>query len=85
MAVMTASLTARARSSATSPGIAARQLLQASSDGAPQPGKAGRRCGKENSQLWPAAGVAAVMAWWGILQARVVQLRHRTKVGAVWR
>ena len=28
-------------------------------------------------QLSPAAGVAAVMAWWRVLQARVVQLRHR--------
>src|SRR5215211_9534802 len=28
-------------------------------------------------QLLPAAGVAAVMAWWRVLQARVVQLRHR--------
>ena len=28
-------------------------------------------------QLVPAAGVAAGMAWWRVLQARVVQLRHR--------
>jgi hypothetical protein len=38
-----------------------------------------------DSLLSPAAGVAAVMAWWRVLQARVVQLRHRTKVGAAWR
>jgi hypothetical protein len=37
------------------------------------------------SQLWPGAGVAAVMVWWRVLQARVVQLRHGTKMGAVWR
>ena len=35
--------------------------------------------------LSPAAGVAAVMAWWRVLQARIVQLRHRTKVGTAWR
>jgi hypothetical protein len=36
-------------------------------------------------QLLSAAGVAAVMAWWGVLQARVVQLRDRARVGAAWR
>ena len=36
-------------------------------------------------QLSPAAGVAAVMAWWRGLQARVVQIPHRTNVGAAWR
>jgi hypothetical protein len=25
------------------------------------------------------------MAWWGVLQARVVQIRHRAGVGAAWR
>src|SRR5215207_7784881 len=25
------------------------------------------------------------MAWWRVLQAQIVQLRHRTKVGAAWR
>jgi hypothetical protein len=25
------------------------------------------------------------MAWWGVLQARVVQIRHRQGVGAAWR
>src|SRR5215218_1580629 len=25
------------------------------------------------------------MAWWRVLQAQIVQLRHWTKVGAVWR
>ena len=36
-------------------------------------------------QLLSAAGVAAVMAWWRVLQARVVQVCHRTGVGAAWR
>ena len=36
-------------------------------------------------QLSPATGVPAVMAWRRVLQARIVQLRHRTKVGAAWR
>ena len=36
-------------------------------------------------QLSPAAGVAAVMAWRRVLQARMVQLRHRADVGAAWR
>ena len=36
-------------------------------------------------QLSPAAGVAAVMAWRRVLQARMVQLRHRAGVGAAWR
>ena len=62
-----------------------RQLLQAGSHGTPQPGKAGQRTGNRAFQLSPAAGVAAVMAWRRVLQARVVQLRHRTKMGAVWR
>jgi hypothetical protein len=35
-------------------------------------------------QLSPATGAAAVMAWRRVLQARVVQLRHRTRVGAAW-
>jgi hypothetical protein len=32
--------------------------------------------------LLSTAGVAAVMAWWGILQASVVQIRHRSEMGA---
>src|SRR5829696_5320312 len=36
-------------------------------------------------QLLPAAGVAAVMAWWRVLQARVVQLGHRAGATAAWR
>jgi hypothetical protein len=36
-------------------------------------------------QLPPAAGVAAVMAWRRVLQARVVQLRHRAGAGTAWR
>jgi hypothetical protein len=35
-------------------------------------------------QLRSTAGVVAVMAWRRVLQARVVQLRHRTSVGAAW-
>jgi hypothetical protein len=47
-----------------------RQLLQAGSHGTPQPGKTGRRAGYRDFQLSPAAGVAAVMAWRRVLQAR---------------
>ena len=36
-------------------------------------------------QLVPAAGVAAGMAWWRVLQARVVQLRHRAGATAAGR
>ena len=36
-------------------------------------------------QLLPAASVAAVLARWGILQARVVQLRHRAGTKTAWR
>jgi len=57
------------------------QLLQAASNGTPQPGKAGPRGGNREFQLLPAAGVAAVVPWWGVLQARVVQLGHREGVG----
>src|SRR5829696_8342673 len=39
----------------------------------------------DHFQLLPAAGVAAVMAWWGVLQARVVQLGHRAGAAAAWR
>src|SRR5215217_1878804 len=49
------------------------------------PRKEGQRAGNRNFQLSPTVGVAAVMAWRRVLQAPVVQLRHRTKVGAVWR
>ena len=34
--------------------------------------------------LLPTAGVAAVLPWWGILQAPVVQLRRRAEMGAAW-
>jgi hypothetical protein len=61
-----------------------RQLLQAGSYGTPQAGKAGRRAGNGDFQLLPPAGVAAVLPWWGVLQARVVQLRHREGVEAAW-
>jgi hypothetical protein len=40
-----------------------------------------RRCGKE-FQLRSTADVTAIMVRWRVLQARVVQLRHRTNVGA---
>jgi hypothetical protein len=61
-------------------GWPASRWRHAGSHGAPPPGKAGRRGGNRAFQLLPAAGVAAVMPWW-ILQARVVQLRHRQGVG----
>src|SRR6266508_1465175 len=61
------------------------QRLQAASNGTPQPGKAGRRGGNRDVQLLPPAGVAAVVPWWGVLQTRVVQLRHREGVGPAWR
>ena len=51
---------------------------------APQPGKAGRRGGNRDVPLVPTAGVAAGMPWWGILQASVVQIRHRAEMGAAW-
>jgi hypothetical protein len=54
------------------------------SDARRSPGKAGRRGGNRDVQLLPSAGVAAVMPWWGILQASVVQIRHRAEMGAVW-
>jgi hypothetical protein len=34
--------------------------------------------------LLPTAGVAAVLPGWGILQASVVQIRHRAEMGAAW-
>jgi hypothetical protein len=39
----------------------------------------------DHLQLLPPTCIAAVMAWRRVLQARVVQLRHRTNVGAAWR
>jgi hypothetical protein len=36
-------------------------------------------------QLSPATGAAAVMAWRRVLQARIVQLGHRTNLWAAWR
>jgi hypothetical protein len=68
-----------------SPGMAAGSCCKLVRTARRSPGKAGRRAGNRAFRLSPAAGVTAVMAWWGVLQARVVQLRHRTKVGAGWR
>jgi hypothetical protein len=34
--------------------------------------------------LVPTAGVAAVLPWRGILQAPIVQIRHRAEMGAAW-
>jgi hypothetical protein len=60
------------------------QLLHAGSHGAPQPGRAARRCGKEISGYRPL--LALRPSWSGEgLRARVEQIPHRTKVGAVWR
>ena len=70
---------------AVSPGMAAGSCCKAGSHATPQPGKACRRAGNRDFQLSPAAGVAVVMAWWRVLQARVEQLPHRTNVGAAWR
>jgi hypothetical protein len=39
----------------------------------------------DHRPLRPAAGVAAIMPWWGVLQARVVQVGHRQGVEAAWR
>jgi hypothetical protein len=41
----------------------------------------GRRGANRDAQLLPPAGAAADMAWWRGLQARVVQIPHRTNVG----
>jgi hypothetical protein len=71
MALVTAWLTVRTRSSTTSPGMAV--------------GSCRKLVGQEAFQLSPAAGVTAVMAWRRVLQARVEPLCHRTNVGAVWR
>jgi hypothetical protein len=49
------------------------------------PGKAGRRGGNRDVPLLPTAGVAAVMPWWPVLQARVVQICHRAGVAAASR
>jgi hypothetical protein len=42
------------------------------------------RGGNRDVPLLPTAGVAAVMPWWGILQAPVVQIRHHAEMGAAW-
>jgi hypothetical protein len=62
-----------------------RQLLQAGSHGTRSPARQVGEPATETFQLSPAAGPAAVMAWWRGLQARVVQIPHRTHVGVVWR
>jgi hypothetical protein len=61
------------------------------SDGAPcglvnlrLAGRAAQMAG-DHFQLLPAAGVAAVLPCWGVLQARVVQVRHRAGLAAEWR
>jgi hypothetical protein len=51
----------------------------------PKPGWAGRWGGNRDVQLLLAAGVAALMAWRRVLQARVVQIRHRAEIGPAWR
>jgi hypothetical protein len=45
-------------------------------------GRSARR--QPRHPLLPTVGVAAVMAWWGILQASVVQIRHCAEMGAAW-
>jgi hypothetical protein len=79
-----ASLTARTRSSNSLARDGGRQLLHAAS-GRHADAQQGRSAsGNRAFQLLPAAGVAAVMPCWGVLQARVVQLRHRAGLGAAW-
>jgi hypothetical protein len=39
----------------------------------------------DHLQLLPPACIAAVIAWWGILQARVIQLRDGAGAAAAWR
>jgi hypothetical protein len=39
----------------------------------------------DHLQLLPPACIAAVMAWWGVLQARVIQLRDGAGAAAAWR
>jgi hypothetical protein len=85
MALVAASLTARTRSSTTSPGTTAGSYCKLLLDGTSKPGKAGPRGGNRAFQLLLPAGVAAVMPCWGVLQARVVQVRHRAGLGAAWR
>ena len=76
------------RSLTTSPGMAAgsccKLVRTARRSSTPKHGMEGRRAGNRDVQLSPAAGPAAVMVWWRGLQARVVQIPHRTNVGAVW-
>jgi hypothetical protein len=43
-----------------------------------------RRGGNRDVPLLPTAGVAAVLPWWGILQAPVVQIGDRAEMGAAW-
>src|SRR6266545_1598697 len=54
-----------------------------------RPGQAGRRGGNRAFQLLlallSAAGVAAVLPWQRVLQARVVQVRHRAGGRTAWR
>jgi hypothetical protein len=45
-------------------------------------GRSARR--QPRRPLVPTAGVAAVLPWRGILQAPIVQIRHRAEMGAAW-
>jgi hypothetical protein len=84
MALVAASLTARTRSSNNLARDGGRQLLHAAS-GRHTDARQGRSVsGNRAFQLLPAAGVAAVMPCWGVLQARVVQVRDRAGLGAAW-
>jgi hypothetical protein len=84
MALVVASLTARTRSSNNLARDGGRQLLHAAS-GRHADARQGRSAsGNRAFQLLPAAGVAAVLPCWGVLQARVVQLRHRAGLRAAW-
>jgi hypothetical protein len=79
-----ASLTARTRSSNNLARDGGRQLLHAAS-GRHADARQGRSAsGTRAFQLLPTGGVAAVLPCWGVLQARVVQLRHRAGLRAAW-
>jgi hypothetical protein len=77
--MVTTSLTAQTRSSTHRPAATARWFGRQAKD---QQGKSPG--GNRDVQLLPATVAAAVLARWRVLQARVVQLRHRTGGGAAW-
>ena len=78
MALVTASLTASTTSSTTTSPRAGGQQSCCKLVGRRAEARQGSSAMPQGDfQLSPATGVAAVMVWWRVLQARVVQLRHR--------